>query len=624
MSFRWKLFLIFIIYGTILVTTGYYFITKINKETIAKETQIRAKNKADMISLEFKEFISGFEDKLRAIKESKLFQEYYELNDIISLQEYFLDIVRTDANIMQLRLLDNKGKEIIRVQRDSYQTHPYIIPVDTLQDKKNRYYVKRLLDGKKNTFWYSKLDLNIEYGDIQEPLEPVLRIGVPLYLENEVDAILIINIFMKEFLQHLTSSAYFDIYIIDKDGYILTAPEESLSWNRYLKEHSTKLFLTQKLSKMTAVSRELALNNGEELHVVVVPKKDYMQARLQESYDEIFSVIFIILIVSMPLSYFLSLIPARLNQRINQLNEELKKEQQEFRMLLSLFDLSDAVLFKWNNDASWSVNFVSRSVVKLLGYTKEEFELNNVVYANLIHKDDLPRVMEEVQQAIEHKKYFFKHEPYRVITKDKEEKWILDYTVVVRDEDENIIHFLGYLSDVSELKEKELMLKELARTDQLTKLYNRLYLDEVLIQQYYRFYRNNEACSVIMVDIDHFKEINDTYGHLVGDKVLVEFASILKNSVRVGDVVGRWGGEEFLLVLPYADIEAAQVIAKKLQHLIREHKFKIVNKLTASFGISMFKVDVTVEHVIDEADTALYKAKEAGRDRIEIYKAEKK
>ena len=615
-SFRLKLFLIFLTYGLVLALTGYVFISKADRQNVQKDTLEIAKNKALIISSEFENFVLDYTDKLNAIKSSKLFQKYYELNDIIALQNYFLDMIRTSQYMMQLRLIGADGKEIVRVDRDKTGTHPYIIPVNALQDKKNRYYVDALLKSKKDSFWFSHLDLNIEYGVIEKPIQPVLRVGTALYSENKVDGMLIINIFMKEFLAKFQESPFFDIYMVDKDGFVILAPRNKSSWVRYLEtkeknelpfaQELKQIIIHEKYESKNFVSQKIAFDNGEEISVILVPKESYIQKKIQENYEEILYVVFLVIILSLPLSYFMSLIPTRLNQKVEKLNKQLQKEQKELKLLLSLFDLSDTVLFKWNNDAEWSINSVSRSVKKLLGYTKEDFESKAVVYAECIYPDDLPRVMKEVEAAIAEQKFFFTHEPYRIITKDKNIKWILDHTVVVRDENNQITHFLGYLSDITELKEKEIMLNELARTDQLTQLYNRVYLDEVLMNQYYRFYRNHEACSIVMMDIDYFKEVNDKYGHLVGDKVLVEFANLLRKSVRASDIVGRWGGEEFMLILPHTNIEQAFDLAKKLHKLINEHEFSIVGKKTASFGISTFRVNVTVEKVVDAVTSGFF------------------
>ena len=127
---------------------------------------------------------------------------------------------------------------------------------------------------------------------------------------------------------------------------------------------------------------------------------------------------------------------------INQTNEQKK--------LLSLFDIGDSVLFRWNNDENWSINYVSSNVENLLGYTKEEFSNSKIVYSNCIHEKDLERVFREVKEGKQSKDSYFKHAPYRIITKNGEIKWVLDYTILSKDEDSEITHFLGYIIDITQ------------------------------------------------------------------------------------------------------------------------------------------------------------------------------
>ncbi len=162
----------------------------------------------------------------------------------------------------------------------------------------------------------------------------------------------------------------------------------------------------------------------------------------------------------------------------NKLNDELEKNKLELKnlnntlelkvnektkeqsTLLSLFDKGNSVLFKWNNDEHWSIDYVSSSVINLLGYKQSDFLNNNVSYASCIHKDDLTRIIEEVKKGNNSKQDFFKHHPYRIITKDKEIKWVLDYTVIIKDDNNNITHYLGYVTDITHEKEKETLLYE--------------------------------------------------------------------------------------------------------------------------------------------------------------------
>ncbi|MCY6369359.1 sensor domain-containing diguanylate cyclase [Clostridium ganghwense] len=168
------------------------------------------------------------------------------------------------------------------------------------------------------------------------------------------------------------------------------------------------------------------------------------------------------------------------------------------------------------------------------------------------------------------------------------------------------------------LENKNLMieLKKLSETDNLTTIYNRMMLDKILLNQKKSYDLYKEKCSIIILDIDHFKRMNDTYGHNVGDKVLYEIANLLKSNIGKTDVVGRWGGEEFLIICKHTDLCKAILLAQYLRKKIEGYSFTGVGNLTASFGVSEFCDGITIEQVIDKADKALYEAKTGGRNRV--------
>ena len=151
-------------------------------------------------------------------------------------------------------------------------------------------------------------------------------------------------------------------------------------------------------------------------------------------------------------------------KRKEKLLEQKTKEQD---ILLSLFDKGVSVLFKWRNDKDWSVEYVSKSVSSLLGYEQNDFTSNNIKYASCIHKDDLQRVTNEVTNASDLDKHFFRHESYRVITKSGDVKWVLDYTVIVKDINSAITHYLGYIIDITEQKQKQKQLLQQGKLAQM-------------------------------------------------------------------------------------------------------------------------------------------------------------
>lgn len=167
-----------------------------------------------------------------------------------------------------------------------------------------------------------------------------------------------------------------------------------------------------------------------------------------------------------------------------------------------------------------------------------------------------------------------------------------------------------------ELAEKNKLLHHLSITDKLTGLRNRVHLDYVLETEMRRSQRSGRPFGVIIVDIDHFKSVNDTCGHQVGDCVLQEFAKLISNSIRETDTAGRWGGEEFLIICPDTGPEGIAKLAKKICCEIAGHTFATVGNKTASFGTATFQEGDKVKDLIARADQALYHAKENGRNQV--------
>jgi two-component system cell cycle response regulator len=169
--------------------------------------------------------------------------------------------------------------------------------------------------------------------------------------------------------------------------------------------------------------------------------------------------------------------------------------------------------------------------------------------------------------------------------------------------------------------------KQLAITDMLTDLYNRRFVEEVLRLTASRSDRENETLCVMILDLDRFKKVNDTYGHQAGDVVLAEVAARLRRTVRVADVVGRWGGEEFLVVFPVTDLAAALLVSDRIRRAVSAETIRLVDgtriTVTASVGVAEMVAGAgDVDTLLWQADQALYAAKEAGRDRVFAWDAQ--
>lgn len=179
---------------------------------------------------------------------------------------------------------------------------------------------------------------------------------------------------------------------------------------------------------------------------------------------------------------------------------------------------------------------------------------------------------------------------------------------------------LQHTKALRDIKQEYTRLQAISIVDDLTGLYNRRYFMERFLEEISRAQRYSYSISCLMVDIDFFKRINDNYGHLSGDAVLAEFASILKNSTRVVDVLARFGGEEFIIFLPQTGLDGATVVANKIHENVNSHAFCVEGDtvtITVSIGAAVFAGEAVKNgmEILKQADRAMYEAKQAGRNQ---------
>ncbi|MCD4668376.1 MAG: diguanylate cyclase [Sulfurimonas sp.] len=173
---------------------------------------------------------------------------------------------------------------------------------------------------------------------------------------------------------------------------------------------------------------------------------------------------------------------------------------------------------------------------------------------------------------------------------------------------------LSEINHILENKNKEY--ETLASTDSLTGLYNRYKFSELYLSSYTAMTQRHNDMSIILLDIDFFKKVNDTYGHNAGDKVLIQVSHALLRTLRDIDIVCRWGGEEFIVLLPTASLSNATILAQKLRKYIENMEIEIVGSISASFGVSQVREGEDMKEAIDRADKALYLAKDSGRNCV--------
>ncbi|MEA3374363.1 MAG: diguanylate cyclase [Campylobacterota bacterium] len=204
----------------------------------------------------------------------------------------------------------------------------------------------------------------------------------------------------------------------------------------------------------------------------------------------------------------------------------------------------------------------------------------------------------------------------RIVTLADQEGLEHTFNVTINTYDLNEDYFVISMSDITLLAEESKAFEDQAAYDPLTHLYNRRKFTQLLQQEIDRANRYSHPLSTIMFDIDHFKEINDTHGHAVGDAVLTTLADYIKEHVRDQDIVVRWGGEEFIILLPHSDIEQAEVKAEMLRSSIEAYTQEDIPHFTISLGVTKFHTNESAEDLLNRVDRAMYEAKEGGRNKV--------
>lgn len=260
--------------------------------------------------------------------------------------------------------------------------------------------------------------------------------------------------------------------------------------------------------------------------------------------------------------------------------------------------------------------YVNDAFTETTGYSAEEVigKTPRIFQKEGTDKEELSKIREALE----------KKEPVRVtlrnFSKTGKEYWVDISILPLRDTEGKVTHFASIQRDITEYKKLEQDLQILCRTDPLTTAANRRAFNEILSQEFSRFKRSQKEYALIMIDLDHFKSINDQHGHSVGDQVLIEVTERCKDNIRVHDILARLGGEEFCILLPYTETKQAQKVAERLREKI-EIKPIIVDglrvKVTISVGISLVSTgDEDGHQAMERADQKLFQAKESGRNQI--------
>ncbi len=623
-SYRFYYAFLFIVFGALIALFTSIIHYNLEKSNIQKELNNKANNELLRKRKELSSFTQHLEGYVTSLRNSPLLHRFIRrpnAENRETVNQLFYALANTNPALMQVRFINSQGMEEIRIDWEAGRKWPEIVEQADLQNKSQRYYFIEASQAPANTFWHSRLDLNVENKKIEIPYKPVLRIASPVYMDQQFMGIVLINIHAKGFLQRFKESPFFNIALVDHDGHYLIHYEDRFSWSRYLLTgHTLADDYPDQVSSIlnnSPATNIVPLENlytapldtllkKDQAHILFTPKGQAIQGMKDEQKKATILIIGIILLLTIPLSVLISRVPAKLNKKITDQNAVLQKH----------IALIDHNIITATMDTTGIITEVSTAFCQVSGFRKEEIVGQKLNVFE--HSDTTKDIMEEMSQVIQTGKSWSGEVHNQ--TKDGNSYW-LEATLFPTYDEQNII--TGYTTICQDTTDKK-RIEKLSITDVLTGLYNRRFFDETIKKELGRAMRNNKTLSFAMLDVDYFKQYNDHYGHQKGDDVLSSIGLTLQQLLsRSSDFCFRLGGEEFGILLsdlsPEQSLTFTESIREAIELLAIEHRWSdAANVVTASFGLLVITPTpgITVDTIYKKTDQALYRAKQEGRNRI--------
>lgn len=607
-NFKKYFIVYFIIFGILISLFGAFssYIIRMGdiEKTIDTKAQDTFKIKTQTI---LKPTIENMNNIVNSLKENELVKDFILTKSVDKQQrveELFVALMGIENRIMQTRIIDKDGKELVRVDRKNQKSKPFIVENSKLQDKSNRDYFQTLSKMPKDSVWHSKLDLNIENNKIEIPYNPTIRVAAPLFEESKFIGVAIVNILTQELFNSIGTSSSFTHYIIDKDKNFILHPDETYSFNKYkdvkreLKEDFPNGLNAQ---GVYVYPIDNILKNEDKAMLILKTSDTYEEILKDEMTKTSIIVLLLTIILSFITSFYISKTPAKLQTSLLNAHKKLK----EYTSIIDRY-----IITATTKTDSTIIN-VSSAFINSSGYSKDELIGQKMSIIKNPNRDKA--TIKDLWETILSKKTWIGEIKNR--KKDATEYWLEQHIVPQINEHDNIESFVSIGIDITAKKE----LEKLATIDKLTGIYNRRRFEEFLQIEMEVAKRHSQPLSLILVDIDHFKSVNDTYGHQTGDMVLSQTTKIISQNLRKSDIFGRWGGEEFVVICPQTNKSEAFVLAEKLRTAIEKHEFKKVGHKTICLGIAELEHEDNEKTLVEKADKALYEAKNGGRNKSVIF-----
>ncbi|WZL72859.1 diguanylate cyclase [Clostridiaceae bacterium 35-E11] len=543
---------------------GYYGYRDVKQLLIEKEHANMLKMYQDMEG-KFIKFCGNSKKDLFFL--SQLTKKTILSSDDFQQEKVYIDILEnafyyfSSNNIQydQIGLINQEGYEIIRI--NNKQGKPEVVHQGGLEYKGDLYYIQQGYQLKEGEIYVSPLDLNRENGTIEEPQEPMIRLVTPIYEDkNQLQGLLILNLKVSYLLRDIEKTARrmndLNLMMIDEEGYYLLHSRKEKEWGGpadYNTGENFKKDFPNVANKVLRATSMQFINNGQDV-LFCYPVQ---------------------ILKDMDTKFFVVTYLAR-EDYLGPLGLFQKRFFIEL-LFISLMIIAIGICIS---------KYLSKPIVLLTKAVEDIGKGHFDVTVDIHTGDEIEALGNQIKEMAQELRYMYNN---------------MEELVEKRTE---------------ELNEAHLKMEKMATTDPLTHLYNRHYFNQYMRKAKEKILQEKTILTVCMIDVDKFKYINDFYGHHVGDEVLKEVAQILSTTVRKTDSVIRYGGDEFLIVLPDSNYKDAEKLITRIKEEIKawnEESNILEHDLSLSIGYAQYRGKGGIEEVIQRADERMYEEKNAKR-----------
>lgn len=544
---------IFITFAILIASISFIVNYNYENKYIKNEIHDKAISFIKEKNIYLKQHIDRHRHTLNSISHNKIFKNYIQnKKSKIAVTSLFEHIIASDQNIMQIRYIDKDGMENVRLDRSEKNLSYTILENVILQDKKDRYYFQEVSKmGKKNGVWISKIDLNIENGKIQTPYVPTVRLAVPIYQDAKFEGIVILNIFMKDILNNMTSSSLFTVSLIDGNGDFLIGKAEidgtlyDFSWSKYLlKKIDLESFAPNYIQQILTshefdsehyhskkISTSVGLN--EDITMVLKIKDEKVEELYEKTIHKILDTLGIVLLISGPIGFLLAYIPSFLATKVYDSSTKLEEKTLLFDEYLEAMNVNNIIS---KSDLKGRITYVNKNFCDVSGYTEEE--VIGKQHSLLRDPNEPKETFQILWLTIQSGKTW-----KGILRNIKKDGGYYDIDIAIMpifDRNHNIIEYLAIRHDITELIEQRKNLIAIATKDPLVNIGNRYKLTLDI--------KKHLVNNIAVIDIDKFSSINDFYGHNIGNDVIIKFSQLIENNITDEFELYRLHSDKFAIL----------------------------------------------------------------------------